>query len=63
MNTTVHIENPYGSISVFLDPAGDHIVTRHLSNKAGEHWDAPVAWYLPDWDAAVRRAAVGSAFL
>ena len=57
------IETHNGEFHVFLDPGGEHIVTKRIVSGSGEIIAIQVPWGTEPWDRAVRRAVHAIAFL
>ena len=55
------IEDRGGETHVFLDPGGEHIVTRRVAGRDGQIVSIQVPFGSPAWTRAVRRASTGAA--
>lgn len=62
-NNEVLIEDRSGEMHVFLDPGGDHIVTRYIVSPKGHKFEVMLPHGEWAWDRAVARAYRGAVFL
>lgn len=52
-----------GEMHIFLDPGGDHIVTKFVVNPRGDQFETTLPHGSWAWDRAVQRAYRASVFL
>lgn len=57
------IEDRNGEMHVFLDPGGDHIVTKYIVSPRGRKYETTLPHGEWAWDRAVARAMRASVFL
>lgn len=61
--TELVVADRSGEVHVFIDPGGDHIVTRFIVNSRGDCFEAMLPHGSWAYDRAVLRAQRGAVFL